>query len=1185
MVKRTARRGWCTFWMSLAVLVWSGVHVSLAAEPSPEAAAADWVGRFAFQAPEASAEGVAVPTGGSLSVFEVTPAAAGKQLVRVSLPFAPGTFPADVGLAIEAGGHTIRPDIEVLTYHPGRPTFVRRAIVTFVHEFAGFEPVACRPMLTDAGEGSCRATLQPGVSQMDVGQLRVRVTGSGVEVDRDGKPLWRAEVLAPARTWTMEPTTEVMARGRHYVWVRVLVSDEKWPRIIEVRADALGTVAIRAHVQRLEPTEDEVARAPDLGWRITGPTADKAFEHSFAEGQAISISAGEQRVSFPDAHLLRRGNVSVRNGGEAREITYWRCRAAEQVPMQYASWRTATVVVGPKACAPWTALVEPAQRVRIPADAFDAIYDTGRTPDLSPWSLLAAVNQYHVDAVASSSRVGDDFGTVTGMPTSGVYGMNRLNHCPPILEEYYRSGDTRLRAVALHWCENFHDLTIWWGTTGTTRFGGTRYPNIAIHGERPRDPDFMWRSNTSVSFCTKGYDTFFHAYEETGDPRMAVALRWQVDYASHEVHANTGECRNIGDVTDFVRLYEYTGRREYLEQGSRLFRELRTKLSTGDLFDQGGKPLAATLPFIEDDRDGLRIGYAKPYIIGYALLGLPLLERHCPEEPKLRDVIRAVADFMVGSQDPAGSWRYPHPRSSSTSLGIAMEWSVQLCRAAACLERRGEDIDSLLDAIERALQQRILGWERSGRFLTGLGGWEAAAGLLKDGKRLTEIYRRPEDRDPSRDYTEGALGMGDAPPESVVYFFAVLDFYLAHRPAERLFHANDVLQKVLARIPENNPLYQASEPSGEYPRYSVEDKLPTFRDRLIGRLSFPLAWDPAGGVGFEQWRRRARAKVFECLLAPPPRADFSPVVVAREDRGSYEARKIVFNVSADCRIPAYLLVPKGKGPFPAVVALHDHGAYFLIGKEKMVRPFDERPEMIEAARQWVDKSYGGRFVGDALADRGYVVFSADALFWGDRGRKEGVDYNEQQALAANLMQMGTTWVGVNTWDDIRGAEFVASLPEVDPRRIGAVGLSMGSHRTWMLNALSDRIAAAAAVCWMCTTEAMMAPGNNQVKGHSAYSMLVPDLRNGLDYPDVASIACPKPLMVYDGGAKDTLFPTAGVDAAYARMRKVWDSRGVGERLVTRRWDVGHVFNVEMQEEAFAWLDKWLRKPADSSPSP
>lgn len=57
-------------------------------------------------------------------------------------------------------------------------------------------------------------------------------------------------------------------------------------------------------------------------------------------------------------------------------------------------------------------------------------------------------------------------------------------------------------------------------------------------------------------------------------------------------------------------------------------------------------------------------------------------------------------------------------------------------------------------------------------------------------------------------------------------------------------------------------------------------------------------------------------------------------VIATEKRKGYEVQKIVFNVSEYSRVPAYLLVPEGKGPFPAVLLLHDHGAHFTIGKEK-----------------------------------------------------------------------------------------------------------------------------------------------------------------------------------------------------------------------------------------------------------
>jgi dienelactone hydrolase len=300
-------------------------------------------------------------------------------------------------------------------------------------------------------------------------------------------------------------------------------------------------------------------------------------------------------------------------------------------------------------------------------------------------------------------------------------------------------------------------------------------------------------------------------------------------------------------------------------------------------------------------------------------------------------------------------------------------------------------------------------------------------------------------------------------------------------------------------------------------------------------------------------------------------------VLATEDRGSYQARKLSLNISADNRIGAYLLVPKGLGPFPAVVALHDHGAHFSIGKEKVVKPFGVSVARLADATDWVNKYYGGQWIGDRLAERGYVVLAIDVLFWGDRGRQEGIQYEAQQQLAANLLQLGVTWAGTNLWDDIRSAEFVQGLPEVDPNRIGCVGLSMGSNRSWHLAAATDIVRAGLAICWMGDTPTLMSEGNNQTTGQSAFSMIHPGIRNLLDFPDVACIACPKPMLFYNG-TQDTLFPLAGVEACYARLHRVWQAQNAGDKLVTKLWPAPHEFNTDMQQEAFDWLDKQLKKP-------
>ncbi len=358
--------------------------------------------------------------------------------------------------------------------------------------------------------------------------------------------------------------------------------------------------------------------------------------------------------------------------------------------------------------------------------------------------------------------------------------------------------------------------------------------------------------------------------------------------------------------------------------------------------------------------------------------------------------------------------------------------------------------------------------------------------------------------------------------------------------------------------------------------YEVTGNMPVFYQQMKQQLTYPLAWGKAEEKDFAKWKAQARHVLAECMqnLQPAPKA-YAMEVTDREQRDGYEARKIRFNLSEWSRVPAYLLVPEGEEPFPAIVLLHDHGAHFSIGKEKMVRPFYVAPEVMEDADQWAGQCYDGQYVGDYLARHGYVVLAVDALFWGERGRKEGTSYDAQQALASNFLQMGASWGAFINVDDMRSAEFLASLPFVDKERVGSLGFSMGAYRSWMLAALTDVVRASASICWMNTTEHLMTLTNNQNKGGSAYAMLIPALRRYLDYPHVASIACPKPTLFFNG-TQDKLFPIEGVRDAYREMEAVWKSQGASDHLVTKLWDEKHFFNKEMQKETLEFFDRWLK---------
>ena len=132
----------------------------------------------------------------------------------------------------------------------------------------------------------------------------------------------------------------------------------------------------------------------------------------------------------------------------------------------------------------------------------------------------------------------------------------------------------------------------------------------------------------------------------------------------------------------------------------------------------------------------------------------------------------------------------------------------------------------------------------------------------------------------------------------------------------------------------------------------------------------------------EAWKSETRERIEGLLHYSPEPVDPNVTVEDEIDFGSYVRRKISFDTAKDCRVPAYLLLPKDlPGPAPAVVALHDHSGRFYWGKDKIVDHV-ERPAGVDELQEW---RYGARGFASALADRGYAVIVIDALRFGERG--------------------------------------------------------------------------------------------------------------------------------------------------------------------------------------------------------
>jgi hypothetical protein len=223
-----------------------------------------------------------------------------------------------------------------------------------------------------------------------------------------------------------------------------------------------------------------------------------------------------------------------------------------------------------------------------------------------------------------------------------------------------------------------------------------------------------------------------------------------------------------------------------------------------------------------------------------------------------------------------------------------------------------------------------------------------------------------------------------------------------------------------------------------------------------------------------------------------------------------------------------------------------------------------------------------------LVRRGYVVVSIDAFMFGERrvlmdaDRPAGWDRSKysmddvrrlnqvcrskESTITKGLTFAGASWPGVVAWDDMRTVDYLATRPDVDAKRIGCLGISMGGYRAIYLTALDDRVAAGCVVGFMSSVRPM-------IKAHldtHSFVHFLPGLHRHLDLPAVAALAAPRALMVQQC-RQDRLFPPAGMEEAVRMIAAAYRAAGCPEQFAGRFYDEPHRFTRAMQDEAFDWL--------------
>ena len=293
---------------------------------------------------------------------------------------------------------------------------------------------------------------------------------------------------------------------------------------------------------------------------------------------------------------------------------------------------------------------------------------------------------------------------------------------------------------------------------------------------------------------------------------------------------------------------------------------------------------------------------------------------------------------------------------------------------------------------------------------------------------------------------------------------------------------------------------------------------------------------------------------------PPRPAPVRARVICVELRKTFRLEKIRISNGVEGDVSAVLLVPNRlERPAPAILWLHsstpDHTQILIPGTNGGDEP-----------------------LGELFVSLGYVVLSPDAYWHGDRtgtgpaGKAEG-GREEQESLFKLHLWLGRTLWGMFVRDDQVALDYLVSRPEVDGRRIGTTGMSMGSTRAWWLAAVDERIAAAVGVACFTRYQNLIAHG--QLAQHGVYYFTDGLLRN-FDSEGVLALIAPRPFLALTGDL-DAGSPVDGIRVLEDRLGRTYSALAAGDRFKSIVYpELGHAYTPAMRAEMVAWFERFLK---------
>jgi dienelactone hydrolase len=262
-----------------------------------------------------------------------------------------------------------------------------------------------------------------------------------------------------------------------------------------------------------------------------------------------------------------------------------------------------------------------------------------------------------------------------------------------------------------------------------------------------------------------------------------------------------------------------------------------------------------------------------------------------------------------------------------------------------------------------------------------------------------------------------------------------------------------------------------------------------------------------------------------------------------------------------------------RGRRPAVIALHGTGG--------------SKANMLSLCRK--------------LATNGFVAVAIDGRYHGERTKagRGAEEYNEAIARAWRDGREHPFYYDT-VWDVMRLVDYLKTRKDIDPKRIGLIGISKGGIETYLAAAVDKRIAVAVPVIgvqsfwwglendqWQGRVKTIQNAFDTSAKDAGVtnvtrefvkafYDRVVPDIYGEFDGPAMLSLIAPRPLLVINSDS-DPNTPLPGVQEAAAGAQKTYHKARADDRFVFRIQEkTAHQVRPESERAAIEWFVKWLK---------